>query len=81
MEELLKELKESRGKLVNQEQAAKGALQQMQKEMAYRVEQVQLEAKRSLAPRTLISLSHTKDLFPSGPELHDQPVLSFMLLQ
>uniref|UniRef100_A0A667ZJF1 Coiled-coil domain containing 186 n=1 Tax=Myripristis murdjan TaxID=586833 RepID=A0A667ZJF1_9TELE len=40
VEELLKELKESRGKLVNQEQAAKGALQQMQKEMAYRVEQV-----------------------------------------
>ncbi|GAA6214278.1 coiled-coil domain-containing protein 186 [Lates japonicus] len=40
VEELLKELKESRDKLVHQDQAAKAALQQMQKEMAYRLEQV-----------------------------------------
>ncbi|KAM3859959.1 coiled-coil domain-containing protein 186 [Diretmus argenteus] len=40
VEELLKELKESRDKLVHRDQAAKGALQQMQKEMAYRLEQV-----------------------------------------
>ena len=40
VEELLKELKESRDKLIHQDQAAKTALQQMQKEMAYRLEQV-----------------------------------------
>uniref|UniRef100_A0A6Q2WZB6 Uncharacterized protein n=1 Tax=Esox lucius TaxID=8010 RepID=A0A6Q2WZB6_ESOLU len=39
LEELLKELKESKDKLVNQDGAAKNALQQMQREMAYRVEQ------------------------------------------
>uniref|UniRef100_A0A3P8PV82 Uncharacterized protein n=1 Tax=Astatotilapia calliptera TaxID=8154 RepID=A0A3P8PV82_ASTCA len=38
--ELLKELKESRDKLVHQEQSAKAALQQMQKETGYRIEQV-----------------------------------------
>lgn len=43
MNELLKELKESRDKLVHQEQSAKAALQQMQKETGYRIEQVQLE--------------------------------------
>lgn len=40
VEELLKELKESRDKLIHQDQAAKAALQQMQKEMAFRLEQV-----------------------------------------
>uniref|UniRef100_UPI003AAD05AC coiled-coil domain-containing protein 186 isoform X1 n=1 Tax=Centroberyx gerrardi TaxID=166262 RepID=UPI003AAD05AC len=40
VEELLKELKESRDKLVHQDQSAKGAIQQIQKEMAYRLEQV-----------------------------------------
>uniref|UniRef100_A0A673AP10 Uncharacterized protein n=1 Tax=Sphaeramia orbicularis TaxID=375764 RepID=A0A673AP10_9TELE len=40
VEELLKELKESRDKLIHQDQAAKAALQQMQREMAYRVEQL-----------------------------------------
>ncbi|XP_042363447.1 coiled-coil domain-containing protein 186 isoform X2 [Plectropomus leopardus] len=40
VEELLKELKESRDKLIHQDQAAKAALQQMQKEMSYRLEQV-----------------------------------------
>lgn len=40
VEELLKELKDSRDKLIHQDQAAKVALQQMQKDMAYRVEQV-----------------------------------------
>ncbi|XP_041819003.1 coiled-coil domain-containing protein 186 isoform X2 [Chelmon rostratus] len=39
VEELLKELKESRDKLIHQDQAAKAALQQMQKEMAFRLEQ------------------------------------------
>uniref|UniRef100_A0A8B9KDU3 Coiled-coil domain containing 186 n=1 Tax=Astyanax mexicanus TaxID=7994 RepID=A0A8B9KDU3_ASTMX len=39
VEELLKELKESKDKLVHQDQAAKGAVQQMQQEMAYRLEQ------------------------------------------
>ncbi|XP_062330602.1 coiled-coil domain-containing protein 186 [Osmerus eperlanus] len=39
VEELFKELKESRDKLVHQDQAAKGALQQMQREMAFRLEQ------------------------------------------
>ncbi|XP_007259323.3 coiled-coil domain-containing protein 186 [Astyanax mexicanus] len=39
VEELLKELKESKDKLVHQDQAAKGAVQQMQREMAYRLEQ------------------------------------------
>lgn len=43
MEELLKELKESRDKVIHQEQAAKTALQQMQKEMTYRLEQVELD--------------------------------------
>uniref|UniRef100_I3KHM9 Coiled-coil domain containing 186 n=1 Tax=Oreochromis niloticus TaxID=8128 RepID=I3KHM9_ORENI len=38
--ELLKELKESRDKLVHQDQSAKAALQQMQKETGYRIEQV-----------------------------------------
>lgn len=42
VEELLKELKESRDKLIHQDQAAKAALQQMQKEMTYRLEQVLL---------------------------------------
>lgn len=42
MEELLKELKESRDKVIHQDQAAKTALQQMQKEMTYRLEQVEL---------------------------------------
>ncbi|XP_019120313.2 coiled-coil domain-containing protein 186 isoform X1 [Larimichthys crocea] len=40
VDELLKELKESRDKLIHQDQAAKVALQQMQKDMTYRVEQV-----------------------------------------
>ncbi|KAL0984550.1 hypothetical protein UPYG_G00143120 [Umbra pygmaea] len=40
VEELLKELKESRDKLVFQDSSAKNALQQMQREMAYRLEQV-----------------------------------------
>lgn len=40
MEELLKELRESRDKLIHQDQSAKAALQQMQREMTYRVEQV-----------------------------------------
>ncbi|XP_049915818.1 coiled-coil domain-containing protein 186 isoform X2 [Epinephelus moara] len=40
VEELLKEVKESRDKLIHQDQAAKAALQQIQKEMSYRLEQV-----------------------------------------
>lgn len=40
VEELLTELRESRDKLVQQDQAAKAALQQAQKEMTLRVEQV-----------------------------------------
>ncbi|XP_030611045.1 coiled-coil domain-containing protein 186 isoform X2 [Archocentrus centrarchus] len=40
VDELLKELKESRAKLIHQEQSAKAALQQMQKETTYRIEQV-----------------------------------------
>ncbi|KAM4524533.1 coiled-coil domain-containing protein 186 isoform 2-T2 [Odontesthes bonariensis] len=40
VEELLKELKESRDKLIHQEQTAKAALQQMQRETTYRIEQV-----------------------------------------
>ncbi|XP_072228895.1 coiled-coil domain-containing protein 186 isoform X2 [Leuresthes tenuis] len=40
VEELLKELKESRDKLIHQEQTAKAALQQMQRETTYRLEQV-----------------------------------------
>lgn len=43
VEELLKELKESRDKFIHQDQAAKTALQQMQKEMTYRLEQVELD--------------------------------------
>ncbi|KAK2820417.1 hypothetical protein Q5P01_023376 [Channa striata] len=39
IEELMKELKESRDKFIHQDQAAKAALQQMQKETAYRLEQ------------------------------------------
>uniref|UniRef100_A0A7N6BA68 Uncharacterized protein n=1 Tax=Anabas testudineus TaxID=64144 RepID=A0A7N6BA68_ANATE len=39
VEELMKELRESRDKFIHQDQAAKSALQQMQKEMAYRLEQ------------------------------------------
>ncbi|XP_068439285.1 coiled-coil domain-containing protein 186 isoform X2 [Clinocottus analis] len=40
VDELLKELKESRDKLIHQDQEAKAALQQMQKDMSYRLEQV-----------------------------------------
>uniref|UniRef100_A0A3Q2G4R6 Si:ch211-225b10.4 n=1 Tax=Cyprinodon variegatus TaxID=28743 RepID=A0A3Q2G4R6_CYPVA len=40
VEELLKELKESREKLIHQDQAAKAALQQMQRETTFRIEQV-----------------------------------------
>ncbi|XP_008275796.1 uncharacterized protein C10orf118 homolog [Stegastes partitus] len=40
VEELLKEVKESRDKLIHQDQAAKAALQHMQKETTYRLEQV-----------------------------------------
>ncbi|XP_036937983.1 coiled-coil domain-containing protein 186 isoform X1 [Acanthopagrus latus] len=40
VEELLKELKESRDKLIHHDQGAKAALQQMQKETAFRLEQV-----------------------------------------
>lgn len=36
----MKELKDSREKLVHQDQAAKNAIQQLQREMAYRLEQV-----------------------------------------
>lgn len=43
MEELLKELKESRDKLIHQDHAAKSALQMMQKEMTHRLEQVGLD--------------------------------------
>ncbi|XP_051959218.1 coiled-coil domain-containing protein 186 [Xyrauchen texanus] len=39
VEELMKELKDSRDRLVHQDQAAKNAIQQMQREMAYRLEQ------------------------------------------
>ncbi|XP_051523196.1 coiled-coil domain-containing protein 186-like isoform X2 [Myxocyprinus asiaticus] len=39
VEELLKELNDSRDRLVHQDQAAKNAIQQMQREMAYRLEQ------------------------------------------
>ncbi|XP_028989566.1 coiled-coil domain-containing protein 186 isoform X2 [Betta splendens] len=39
VEELIKELRESRDKFIHQDQAAKAALQQMQKETAYRLEQ------------------------------------------
>ncbi|KAM8837360.1 coiled-coil domain-containing protein 186 isoform 2-T2 [Spinachia spinachia] len=39
VEELLKELKESRDKLIHQDQAAKAALQQMQKDLSCRLEQ------------------------------------------
>ncbi|MCI4384330.1 hypothetical protein PGIGA_G00037510 [Pangasianodon gigas] len=39
VEELLKELKESKDKLVHQDQAAKNTIQQMQREMSYRLEQ------------------------------------------
>uniref|UniRef100_A0A8C2GKK5 Si:ch211-225b10.4 n=1 Tax=Cyprinus carpio TaxID=7962 RepID=A0A8C2GKK5_CYPCA len=39
VEELMKELKDSKDKLVHQDQAAKNAIQQMQREMAYRLEQ------------------------------------------
>uniref|UniRef100_A0AAR2KF42 Uncharacterized protein n=1 Tax=Pygocentrus nattereri TaxID=42514 RepID=A0AAR2KF42_PYGNA len=39
VEELLKEVKESKDKLVHQDQSAKNTIQQMQKEMAYRLEQ------------------------------------------
>ncbi|TNN67693.1 Coiled-coil domain-containing protein 186 [Liparis tanakae] len=40
VDELLKELRESRDKLIHQDQAAKAALQQMQKDMSSRLEQV-----------------------------------------
>uniref|UniRef100_A0A671X1S5 Coiled-coil domain containing 186 n=1 Tax=Sparus aurata TaxID=8175 RepID=A0A671X1S5_SPAAU len=40
VEELLKELRESRDKLIHHDQGAKAALQQMQKETAFRLEQV-----------------------------------------
>ncbi|XP_034049719.1 coiled-coil domain-containing protein 186-like isoform X2 [Thalassophryne amazonica] len=40
VDELLKELKESRDKLIHQDQTAKAALHQMQKEMTCRLEQV-----------------------------------------
>ncbi|KAM4526578.1 coiled-coil domain-containing protein 186 isoform 1-T1 [Fundulus diaphanus] len=40
VEELLKELKESRDRLIHQDQMAKAALQQMQRETSYRIEQV-----------------------------------------
>lgn len=40
VEELLRELKESKDKLLHQENAAKASLHQMQKEMAYRMEQM-----------------------------------------
>ncbi|CAG5906227.1 unnamed protein product [Menidia menidia] len=40
VEELLKELKESRDKLIHQEHTAKAALQHMQRETTYRIEQV-----------------------------------------
>lgn len=40
MEELLNELKESQDKLIHQDLVAKAALQQMQKETSYRIEQV-----------------------------------------
>lgn len=40
VEQLLKELKESKDKLVHQDQAAKNTIQQMQREMSYRFEQV-----------------------------------------
>ncbi|XP_051530253.1 coiled-coil domain-containing protein 186-like [Myxocyprinus asiaticus] len=39
VEELMKELKDSRDRLVHQDQAAKNAIQQMQREMANRLEQ------------------------------------------
>ncbi|XP_017294545.1 coiled-coil domain-containing protein 186 isoform X1 [Kryptolebias marmoratus] len=40
VEELLKELRESRDKLIHQEQTAKSAFQQLQRETTYRIEQV-----------------------------------------
>ncbi|KAI5103325.1 coiled-coil domain-containing protein 186 [Silurus meridionalis] len=39
VEQLLKELKESKDKLVHQDQAAKSTIQQMQREMSFRLEQ------------------------------------------
>jgi hypothetical protein len=46
VEELLRELKESRDKLVYQDGAAKNALQQLHRETAYRLEQVSSRRKR-----------------------------------
>lgn len=43
VEELLRELKESRDRLTHQDHVAKAALQQVQKEMTFRLEQVKLE--------------------------------------
>lgn len=42
MEELIKEVKDSRDRQIHQDQAAKAALQQIQKETTQRLEQVKL---------------------------------------
>lgn len=53
VEELLKELKESRDKLIHQDHAAKSALQMMQKEMTHRLEQVGLDLPEPFQPSFL----------------------------
>ncbi len=55
VEELMKELKDSKDKLVHQDQAAKNAIQQMQREMAYRLEQVRGHRYRDTPNKALLA--------------------------
>lgn len=51
----MKELKDSKDKLVHQDQAAKNAIQQMQREMAYRLEQVRGHRDRDTPNKALLA--------------------------
>lgn len=71
MEELLKELKESRDKLIHQDHAAKSALQMMQKEMTHRLEQVGLD---------LVLLNHSDFIFFPIFLTQPLPIFHFFLI-
>ncbi|KAM6964725.1 coiled-coil domain-containing protein 186 isoform 2-T3 [Tautogolabrus adspersus] len=60
VEELLRELKESRDRLTHQDHQAKAALQQMQKETSYRVEQVNKKSEEARQEKEAMVMKYVR---------------------
>ncbi|XP_060885059.1 coiled-coil domain-containing protein 186 isoform X1 [Labrus mixtus] len=60
VEELLRELKESRDRLTHQDHVAKAALQQMQKETSYRVEQVNKKSEEARQEKEAMVMKYVR---------------------